>query len=514
MDLDTYGRDSESGALLIPQTTDREARPEKAVESATAPVWPSRTLEFLAAAGATLIVGLGAFKVHCTMPVTAFIFFLIIVLSAVHLGFWQATGASIVAVASLDYFFTTPLFSFRTDATGWTALLAFECTALVVSRLSAQVQHQAQIASRQRNNMEQLYDLARSILMVDRHEPIGPQIVRYVRETVQADSVALFDALPTRVYSAGASDDSLEGAARTAWISEKNEDNRVAHTWSRVLRLDRKNIGALALRANYMSPMVVDAVASIAAIALERSHSLEKETRAEAARQSEQLRTAVLDALAHAFKTPLTTILAASSGLLEGGKLRPEEAELVQLIDDQSVVLNDLTTRLLQTARLEGAAIHLRREDCSLAGLFEDLLSPFQSQLAQRPARIVLPPNDVLVSGDTSLIVIALRQLIDNAIKYSNPGTPIVLAGEIAGNALVISVHNEGIPIPAPDRELIFERFYRSRGTEHRAAGTGLGLSITKKIAEAHEGSVWVNSDESGTTFYFSLPRSGKEGRV
>jgi two-component system, OmpR family, sensor histidine kinase KdpD len=196
--------------------------------------------------------------------------------------------------------------------------------------------------------------------------------------------------------------------------------------------------------------------------------------------------------------------------------LTPQETELVTLIDDQSVVLNDLTTRLLQTARLEGKAIHLQREECSLSELFEDVLAPFQTQLERRHARVELPAKDVPVYGDIGLIATALRQLIDNAIKYSGPGTPITLAGQFvpgqsATGELLISVHNEGEAIRAEDRERIFDRFYRSPGTEHRAAGTGLGLSITKKIAEAHNGRVWVDSGETGTTFYVALPRVARE---
>jgi two-component system sensor histidine kinase KdpD len=175
-----------------------------------------------------------------------------------------------------------------------------------------------------------------------------------------------------------------------------------------------------------------------------------------------------------------------------------------------------LTTRLLQTARLEGKAIHLHREECSVAELFEDVMAPFQTQLDRRHARMELPAKDVPVYGDIGLIATALRQLIDNAIKYSNPGTPITLSGQFVTGPgvigeLLISVHNEGEPIKAEDRERIFDRFYRSPGTEHRAAGTGLGLSITKKIAEAHSGRVWVDSDATGTTFYFALPRTAKE---
>jgi two-component system sensor histidine kinase KdpD len=287
--------------------------------------------------------------------------------------------------------------------------------------------------------------------------------------------------------------------------------------WSRVLRLGHKGTGAIALRADHLSPIVADAIASIAAIALERSRSLEKETRAEAARQSEQLRTAVLDALAHAFKTPLTTILAASSGLLEAGTLNAQEAELVTLIDDQSVVLNDLTTRLLQTARLEGAEIHLRREECSLGELIDEVVEPFRAQFGTRPARILVPDREVPISGDSHLIITALRQLVDNAIKYSDPGTAITISaagsGEPDDGEILISVHNDGPAIRPEDRERIFDRFYRSPGTEHRAAGTGLGLSITKKIAEAHQGRVWTASGEKGATFFFALPLNGSLSR-
>jgi two-component system, OmpR family, sensor histidine kinase KdpD len=484
---------------------------------------PIAALEVFAAILAVLVVSLGSFQLHFTLPVTGFVLFLIIVVAALRLGFWQATVTSVMAVGCLDFFFTQPLFSLKTDAAGLTALAAFESAALVVSRLSAQVQLQAHIANQQRNNMERLYELARNILLVDRHEPTGPQIAASIQQAIGVDSVALFDSSTLQVCAAGQPERSvpepkplepkLEEAARNAWLMDKNEDNLPGHIWSRVLRLGHKGIGAIALRADHLSPIVADAIASIAAIALERSRSLEKETRAEAARQSEQLRTAVLDALAHAFKTPLTTILAASSGLLDAGTLSAQEAELVTLIDDQSVVLNDLTTRLLQTARLEGAEIHLRREEWSLGELIDEVVEPFTAAFNIRPARIAVPDREVPVSGDSHLIVTALRQLVDNAIKYSDPGTAITISAEAsaardaAGNGeILISVHNEGPAIRPEDRERIFDRFYRSPGTEHRAAGTGLGLSITKKIAEAHQGRVWAGSGEKGATFFFELP--------
>jgi len=469
-----------------------------------------QALELFAAILAVLVVSLVSFELQFSLPVIGFVLFLVIVVTTLRLGFWQATVTSVVAVGCLDFFFTEPLFSLKTDAAGLTALAAFETAALVVSRLSAQVQLQARIANQQRSNMERLYQLARNILLVDRHEPTGPQIAAFIQQAIGVDSVALFDSSTLQVCAAGLVQRDLEETARNAWLVDKGEDNLPGEVWSRVLRLGNKGTGAIALRAGHLSPIVADAIASIAAIALERSRSLEKETRAEAARQSEQLRTAVLDALAHAFKTPLTTILAASSGLLEAGSLNPQETELVTLIDDQSVVLNDLTTRLLQTARLEGAEIHLRREDCGLGELIDEVVEPFAAQFALRPALISIPDREALVSGDSHLIVTALRQLVDNAIKYSDPGTAITISAEATGAAgnseILISVHNEGPAIRPEDRERIFDRFYRSPGTEHKAAGTGLGLSITKKIAEAHQGRVWTGSGETGAAFFFAIP--------
>ena len=457
-----------------------------------------------------LVISLVAFQIHFTLPVVGFVLFLVIVVAAIRLGFWQATVTSLVAVGCLDFFFTQPLYSLKTDPAGLTALAAFESAALVVSRLSAQVQLQARIASQQSMNMERLYELARNILLVNRHEPQGPQIARYVQQAIGVESVALFDSSTLQVSMAGEPEPVLEEFARKAWLTDKGEDDPEGLLWSRVLRVGYKGTGAIAMQADHLSPIVADAVASIAAIALERSRSLEKETRAEAAKQSEQLRTAVLDALAHAFKTPLTTILAASSGLLDGETLSAQETELVTLIDDQAVVLNDLTTRLLQTARLEGAEMHLRREEISIGELIDEVIEPFSAHLKQRPPRMEIADRDIPVSVDTHLMVMALRQLIDNALKYSDPGSAITIsAAETPGTGngeVVIAVQNEGPAIRPEDRERIFERFYRSPGTEHRAPGTGLGLSITKKIAEAHLGRVWVGSGEKGATFYFALP--------
>jgi two-component system sensor histidine kinase KdpD len=484
-------------------------------QEGTGRIISSDGLEIAGGAAVFFLVTYAAWHLRLTLPSIAFLYFLMIVMTAVRWGFWEATVASVAAVACLDYFFTAPFFSFRvTGAANWIALGAFEFSGLIVSRLSTKAQQQARIARQERNNMARLYELSRNILLLDRHAPPGPQIAAFIHGTLEIESIALFDPSLDRADEAGKLAPELREMARNAWVKHEDEDNPKAFTWCRLLRSGQKGIGAIALRGHSLNPLVVDAAASIAAVALERSRALEQETRAEAARQSDQLRTAVLDALAHAFKTPLTAIRAASSGLLETGNLASSETELVTIIDEQSEHLNDLATRLLKTARLEGAEVPVRREHRRITEVIDKVLDSFPQDFGGHRIDVRLSRLDGLVYGNYELIVTALTQLVDNAIKYSDEGSPIAITAEATGNDTIFGVHNQGPSIRPEERERVFERFYRSQGTEHRAPGTGLGLSITKKVAEAHLGRAWVQSSDAGqTTFFFALPISTEKGQ-
>jgi two-component system sensor histidine kinase KdpD len=159
-------------------------------------------------------------------------------------------------------------------------------------------------------------------------------------------------------------------------------------------------------------------------------------------------------------------------------------------------------------ARIDASEVKLRRERLSVLSLMEDVLSRYRNQLHGR--RVVLPDGAVHleVYADREILSKAVEQFIDNAAKYSTPGSPISVTAEENLGEIMIAVHNDGPPIPVAERERIFERFYRSEESRHRAAGTGLGLSIAKKAAEAHGGRTWVISEEEqGTTFFLALPR-------
>jgi two-component system sensor histidine kinase KdpD len=193
---------------------------------------------------------------------------------------------------------------------------------------------------------------------------------------------------------------------------------------------------------------------------------------------------------------------------MEAGRLCADDAELAALIDEQAEHLNRLTSELLQMARIDTAEVRLRRERISVLSLLEDVLARYRERLGGRRVDISGIPSELEVYGDRGILSSALEQFVDNASRYSTPGSPISVKAEESLGEIVIAIHNEGPPIHPADRERIFERFYRAEESRHRSPGTGLGLSIAKKAAEAHDGRTWVVSEEhSGTTFFFALPR-------
>jgi two-component system sensor histidine kinase KdpD len=463
----------------------------------------------LAGLVAVALVTFIAFRLHLNLSTSGSLYFLIVVMVSIVWGFWEASVTSLIAVSCLNFFFVPPVFTWTvSDPQNWVALATFEIAALTVSELSTRVQEKARAEARQRVELQKLYELSRRILLLDRRQTIGPQIVSLIQEIFRTKSVALFDATSTRMDATGYQAEDLDQLARDAYFQDSTLEGGDGHTWAQALRLGSRPVGAVALRGTELGRLTIVSIASLAAIALERARSFEKESGAEAARQTEQLRTAVLDSLAHAFKTPLTAIWTASSGLLEGGRLSPDDVELATLIDEQADLLNRLATELLQMAKIDAAEVRLRREPISVLSLIEDVLSQYREQLHGRRVEVADNAAHLEVYGDRKVLSTALEQFIDNASKYSTPGSPISISAEENLGEVVIAVHNEGPPIQPADRERIFERFYRAAESQHRAAGTGLGLSIARKAAEAHGGRTWVVSEEvTGTTFSFALPR-------
>jgi len=449
-----------------------------------------------------------AYKLHFPVATVGFIYLLLVVIASISYGVWQATFISLVAVCCLNYFFIPPIWSFTvSDDRDWIALVSFQICALVVSRLSSREQKIARDANYQRIQMKKLYELSRGTLLFDLHQPPGLQLVQSIRRIFQADDVAIFDANTVLLNHEGSWSTEEQQIARTTFLTDHTEDDHDTRTTQRVIRIGNKSIGAMAIRGE-VDPLIANSIASLAAIAFERYRSYEKEASAESAKQTEQLRVAVLDALAHAFKTPLTAICTASSGLLEMGTLGKTESELAELIDEESVNLNQLCTRLLQTAKLEASSVTMRTEPVVVSKLVKDVVAELSGTLKQHPIELSIEEQETPLQGDRELLTMILTQYLDNAAKYSAPDAPIDIAVRESNSELLLSVHNQGSVIQMQDRERIFERFYRSSDAKQRAPGAGVGLSIVKKAAEAYRGHVWVTSaEQEGTTFFLSIPK-------
>jgi two-component system, OmpR family, sensor histidine kinase KdpD len=453
------------------------------------------------------------YVLHFNPAPVGFLFLLVVVCEAILCGFWQASVVSLLACACLDYFFYPPIFHFSVaDPQDWVALGSFEISALLVSRLSSREQITSQEAKLQRTSMEQLYELSRSTLLINLHQSPGPQLTHLIQRIFAAEGVAIFDVNSGACDLAGTWAPGEEELAKECFLAQADDENHVTHTYRRLLRVGNDSIGAIAIRGD-LGRLVLDALASLTAVTLDRCVVFAKESEVEAAHQGERLRAAVLDSLAHAVKTPLTAIQAATAGLSEVGKLNTAQEELLALVEDEASKLSLLSTRLLQTAKLEAQEMSVAKDEIVVRELVESVLEEQRGRMSGHPLEVAVPDAALTVHGDRDLLSMALTQFLDNAAKYSFAGTSVKVSAWESHAEVMLAVHNFGPAIPLSDRERIFQRFFRSEGTRHLAAGTGIGLSTVMMAAEAHRGHVWVISNaEEGTTFYFSLPQNGGTG--
>jgi len=466
--------------------------------------------ESLAGCWAVALLGFSGYVLHFNSAPVGFLFLLIVVSEAILCGFWQATIVSILACACLDYFFYPPYLTLNImEAQDWVALGAFELSALVVSRVSSREQRSSREATLQRVAMEHLYELSRSTLLINLHQPPGPQLTQLIQRIFSVDAISIFAANSGTTDSSGSWSESEKDRAKQCFFVNADSEETATKTSMRVLRVGGNSVGAIALRGD-LGPLVTNALASLAAITLDRCVSFEKESRIEAAHQSERMRAGVLDSLAHAVKTPLTAIQAANAGLREVGSLNESQARLVSLVEEESTQLNLLCTRLLQTAKLEAEELTVGKDEIVVSDLVAQVLQEQSGRMDGHPIEVSVPRSAMTIRGDSGLLSMALGQFLDNAAKYSFAGEKVKVSAWESHSEVMISVHNVGPAIPTSDRERIFQRFYRSEGSKNMANGTGIGLSAVKMAAEAHRGHVWVISDpKEGTTFYLSLPQHG-----
>ncbi len=255
---------------------------------------------------------------------------------------------------------------------------------------------------------------------------------------------------------------------------------------------------------------LLQAIADYIAIAIERSQLTKEAEEVRALQEADRLRSQFISSVSHELRTPLTLIKGYSTSLLRQDVSWDREArrEFLQIIDEKTDELRDLIDKLLQSAKLEAGALKLEKEPLLMPRLAQKVVEDTATRAKKHKFALRFAPSFPVVEADVRYIEQALRNLVENAVKYSPEGSEIIIAGKVKKDRIVISVSDNGVGIPPEHQERVFERFYRLdspivRGT----SGTGLGLSITKGHVEAHGGEVWLKSTVGkGSKFYFSLP--------
>lgn len=398
-----------------------------------------------------------------------------------------ALVSSVVASLVFSYYFIDSVGNLSLTTTQSVITFgAMILTAVAASQLSVRTQRRMREAIHRREEMERLNQLGRVLIAADTVAEAAEKAVRIV--------VTLFGLKGALLR--------VEGLPRVFQFGTMSGD-RVS-----VVSLDAESrTGVLELHGARLSEEVANALASMIRLVLERARSSEERAALEATRRSEELRSTVLNALAHDFKTPLTSIKAAASTLRRSGDFfDSDERELIAVIDEEADRLNQLITESLELARLESRRAHPRMEDCRIGDVVQEIVERLERFLGDRELIIEIPEELPPIAGDRFLLEQMLLQVVDNALKYSRPGTPIRISAIAGQDGLVLAVRNEGSAIPESERERIFEKFYRGSRDRATVEGTGLGLVIAKTIAESHGGRVWLENEPQGPAFCFMLP--------
>ena len=460
------------------------------------------------------LVGLVTFICYglgLNLTATGFLYLIVVVLQSLLGDFISSAVVSVIADLCLNFFFVPPIFSFRvSDSSDIVALIAFLITGLIITRLVTQVRQEAETSGLQRQQMKSLYELTQRLLALHPDDLSMGKAITLFREAFLVQAVCLYDGTNAEFYSDGESQNGLAERTRAAYISRQDADDNVSGIFIRCLRTAGQTIGAIGFDSLRDGELTAAQLAVLAASMLERTRVFRDVSISVAATQAEVFRGAILDALAHEFKTPLATILTAAGGLRETTGLSVEQLELAETAEMEASRLGQLTSRLLRIAQLDREEVKPQLETTDMVELVRRVADDFAERRNDRKLSLTRDVTSAEVLADAELLRLAMLQLLDNASKYSPSDSAIKVGIERQHEFVAVRVWNGGNSIAPNERNRIFERFYRGSEARHVAPGSGLGLYVARKIAQAHGGNLILENGDSrdgeGTSFRFIIP--------
>jgi two-component system, OmpR family, sensor histidine kinase KdpD len=447
---------------------------------------------------------------HVNHTTVALSFLLAILAVSAVWGMVVSVTMSIAGMLLLNYFFLPPIGTFTVaDPQNWVALAAFLITSTVGSQLSARIRREADSAHSRRREVERLYAFSQKLLGEGNVIQLMNAIPNHIVDCFETGAAELFVPQKDKFYRSGYGAAQVdEEQMKTAYLRDETSSDPAQALYFLPVRLGVKPIGSLGISGARLSRQTLDAISSLVAIAIERARAVEQLGETEAERQGERLKSALLDSIAHDFRTPLTAIKAAVTDLLHPATKQPEhQLELLTIINEECDRLDHLVEEAAEMAKLEAGEFELHLEPVPVAALINTALTHLKKALGEREI-VINAKNDLpVVRADQIRASDILVQLVDNANLYSPKDTPIVISAEQTGDFVSISVADRGPGIDTFEQGMIFDKFYRGKDQRYQVRGTGMGLPIAKAIATAHGGSISVTSQlGAGSVFTFALP--------
>ena len=453
-----------------------------------------------------------------------------VVIAAVFLGRGPAVLASIASVLAFDFFFVAPRFTFSVSDTQYLlTFLGLLIVGLIISSSSSLLRGQVDMLRQRQQESQALNHFSRELTAAITLDQVLDTVIHHVGKMFNRQAAILLPEANHLVVKAATAALKLDESelAVAEWTYKNNRPagngtDTLSASTIRFIPLEtvRGIIGVLGIKAQNneqaLSPaqrVLMEGVVNLSALAIDRALYAEKAAQAETLRNTEKLQTALLNSISHELRTPLAAITGVLTSLGESSHAAPENqldpATSLELIDSatqQARRLNHLVGNLLDMTRLEAGAIHVNREPTDVVDLINAAVNQSIGDTCQHKVQIKAPADLPLISIDGVLIAQVLSNLLDNACKYSQPGSPITISVSMAENQAAFSVRDHGIGIPEADLDRVFDKFYRVNRPE-TISGTGLGLSISRGIVEAHGGRIWaVNNPDGGVIITFVLP--------
>jgi len=457
------------------------------------------------------------------------VYLLGIVLVSLRFGYAPSLLAAVLSVLCFDFFFIPPLYTFAVrDLSHVVTFGVMFMVALVISGLTQRVRAQGEAAGQREQRTASLYALSRELAATKQVEDIGRIAARHLFDALGMGAALLVPnskrttIVALQVGRHGvAIDEQEQSVAEWVWEHERpaglgTDTLPSARAMYLPLLASRGKVAVLGVRpqdeTRLRSPETRQHLAAFAnqiASAIERTELAEEAQWAQLQMETEQMRSSLLSSVSHDLRTPLAVVTGAASTLLENTIDASTRRELTETILQEAQRLNRLVRNLLDMTRLEAGALRVKKEWQPLEEVVGSALNRMEEALSGRHVQIELAPDLPLVPLDAVLIEQVLVNLLENAVKYTPPGSPLEVSASTRPGGVEVIVADRGPGIPPGEETRIFDKFYRVNAAS--GGGVGLGLAICRGIVMAHGGQLFVeNRPAGGALFRFQLPVEGQ----